>query len=74
MKKRYRLTFNDTACKGCGLCASVCPVKILALNPRRMNDNGYALIDVADMNKCIGCTFCATMCPDSVIRVEQIDE
>lgn len=73
MKKRYQLTFNDRACKGCGLCTSVCPVKILSLNPIRINENGYALIDVNDMNRCIGCTFCAIMCPDSVIKVEEID-
>lgn len=73
MKKQYRLTFNNPACKGCGLCSSVCPTKILGLNPLKINDNGYALIDVVDMTKCIGCTFCAMICPDSVIKVEEID-
>ena len=71
MKKTYTLTFNDAACKGCGLCVSFCPVKILKLNPIRINENGYALIDVSNIDKCIGCTFCAMMCPDSVIKVEE---
>ncbi|NCA97617.1 MAG: 4Fe-4S dicluster domain-containing protein [Bacteroidia bacterium] len=70
---RYQLTFNDDACKGCGLCTSVCPTKILSLNPKRINQAGYSLVDVSNIDKCIGCTFCATICPDSVIKVEQID-
>ena len=33
-----KLTFREDVCKGCGLCVSVCPKKILALsrNPIRI--------------------------------------
>ncbi len=72
--KEHRLTFNNDACKGCGLCVHFCPVKILQLDPSRMNQAGYPLVSVTDIKKCIGCTFCAMMCPDSVIKVESIDE
>ncbi|MFA6627102.1 MAG: 4Fe-4S dicluster domain-containing protein [Bacilli bacterium] len=66
-----KVTFDESKCKGCGLCVAFCPVKILALDPRRMNQHGYQLITVTEPEKCIGCAFCAIMCPDSVITVER---
>lgn len=73
MKKKGRLTFNDEACKGCGLCVAFCPVNILSLDNERINSSGYNLISVSDMDRCIGCAHCAIICPDSVIKVEVID-
>ena len=64
------LTIARETCKGCGLCADVCPKKILALS-KEINSRGYHPISVTDQSKCIGCAFCARMCPDAVIRVEK---
>ena len=36
-----RVSFNEDTCKGCGLCVSVCPVKILKLDTSRVNAIGY---------------------------------
>lgn len=69
-----RIEFNYERCKGCGLCVAFCPTKILELDKQNMNEKGYHLIRVIDMNKCIACTFCATMCPDSVITVYKVEE
>ncbi|HBT59274.1 MAG TPA: 2-oxoacid:acceptor oxidoreductase [Acholeplasmataceae bacterium] len=66
---KYLLEFKDEFCKGCELCVSQCPVKILELSRERFNQSGYALVDVVDINRCIGCTFCAIICPDAVIKV-----
>ena len=74
MLKRHCLTFNNEACKGCQLCVAFCPVKILEMDPERINAAGYNLVKVTNISKCIGCSFCAMICPDSVIKVEQIDE
>ncbi|BCR36471.1 4Fe-4S binding protein [Mariniplasma anaerobium] len=71
--KKGILTFNDKDCKGCELCTSACPVDILYLDKNRMNEKGYHLISVTDMDKCIGCANCAIICPDSVIKVEVND-
>ncbi|MDR1463694.1 MAG: 4Fe-4S binding protein [Oscillospiraceae bacterium] len=65
------VTFQDHLCKGCGLCVSVCPKKIVALCAERLNAKGYHPAQVTDRSACIGCAFCATICPDCVITVEK---
>lgn len=66
-----KVTFREDRCKGCGLCISVCPKKIIIENQERINAKGYYPAEVVDMEKCIGCAFCATICPDCVIQVEK---
>lgn len=70
MKEMAKAIFNEALCKGCGLCASVCPKKIVALK-QTLNSKGYHPAGLTDETKCIGCAFCATMCPDCVIKVEK---
>ncbi len=65
-----KLTIAREVCKGCGLCADVCPRQLLALS-REINTRGYHPIELTDQEKCIGCAFCARMCPDAVITVEK---
>ena len=64
-----RVEFNESYCKGCGLCVSVCPTKTLALSVDRLNEKGYRPAEAKYPEKCIGCANCAIMCPDSVITV-----
>ena len=66
-----RVTFDDERCKGCELCTTVCPKKIVVMSKDRLNSRGYHPAEVLEMDKCIGCAFCATMCPDTVIEVEK---
>lgn len=63
------IIFEDK-CKGCKLCISVCPKKILKSDNEKLNKKGFHPIFVTDNNECIGCAFCATICPDCVIEVE----
>lgn len=65
-----KVTFDNDLCKGCGLCVTACPKKIVALSDE-LNKKGYHPAQVKEQDKCIGCAFCATMCPDSVITVEK---
>lgn len=67
--KKFGLKFEHDRCKGCSLCVSVCPTKILELNKENINAKGYNTIKVIDESKCIGCTFCGLMCPDCVITI-----
>ena len=66
-----KVTFDETLCKGCGLCVDACPKKILALGTEKINAKGYHPAAVTDEGACIGCAFCATMCPDVCITVEK---
>lgn len=64
-----RIEINETLCKGCGLCVTVCPRKIIALQQDKLNAKGFHPAGVEQMNRCIGCAFCATICPDNAIEV-----
>ena len=66
-----KVTFNEEKCKGCELCTTVCPKKIVVMAHDKLNSKGYHPAEVTEMDKCIGCGFCATMCPDTVIEVEK---
>ncbi len=61
--------FNEERCKGCGLCVSVCPQKIIALQKDKLNSKGFHPAGILEMERCTGCTLCATICPDVVITV-----
>ncbi|MCX7615481.1 MAG: 4Fe-4S dicluster domain-containing protein [Clostridiales bacterium] len=66
-----RVSFNEDECKGCGLCISACPKKILVFYKGKINKKGYSPVTCTEPDKCIGCAMCATMCPDVVIKVEK---
>lgn len=70
MVKKYRVSFLEDLCKGCGLCEKFCPMGIIAINSERINSNGYTVASVTDAGKCVGCANCAILCPDSVIKIE----
>jgi len=61
-------------CKGCRLCISVCPKKIIGL-ASHINQMGYTLAVVIEekAHECTGCTACAIMCPDTAISVYRCD-
>lgn len=70
---RAIVTVDEEICKGCGLCASVCPKKIMRINKDKLGSKGYSPAMCVDMGQCIACAMCAIMCPDSAIRVEKED-
>ncbi|MBM6920931.1 4Fe-4S binding protein [Phocea massiliensis] len=65
-----KFSINYERCKGCGLCVSVCPKKILMIDTARLNRKGYNPVEITDRAACISCAMCATMCPDCVITIE----
>ncbi|MBS7286859.1 MAG: 4Fe-4S binding protein [Kiritimatiellae bacterium] len=66
-----KLTFKEDLCKGCGLCVTACPKKILEISKTRLNRKGHAPVSCIDEAACVGCASCAIMCPDCVITVER---
>ena len=65
-----KITVNENLCKGCGLCATACPKKIIVFSDK-LNNKGYHCAHVFEIEKCIGCAMCAIMCPDVAITVEK---
>ncbi len=66
-----KVIVDENVCKGCGLCVSVCPKKILELDGSRVNNKGYNPAICIDEDACISCAFCATICPDTAIAVNK---
>lgn len=67
-----KVTFKEELCKGCELCKTFCPKKIITMSGK-INSKGFhpATIEQDKMEVCIGCATCARMCPDLVIEVEK---
>jgi 2-oxoglutarate ferredoxin oxidoreductase subunit delta len=60
---------DEMYCKGCGLCVSACPQKILILDNNRLTAKGYHPALCENPEECNACTQCATMCPDVAIKI-----
>lgn len=65
----FNVTFREDKCKGCELCISVCPKKILILKDNVINKRGYHPSGITAQEDCIGCSSCALTCPDGVIHI-----
>ena len=71
MAKVFQVTIDKNRCKGCELCITVCPTKILKLDTTRVNSRGYFPAIIYNLAECSGCGSCAKICPDSVITVHR---
>ena len=72
-KKVGRITLDREVCKGCYLCVSFCPEKLIAVS-EKLNQKGYYPAEFIETNtnedrRCTGCATCATICPDVAIEV-----
>ena len=56
-------------CKGCGLCISVCPQRVLVSETGTVNRLGYHPVRLIDATSCTSCALCARVCPDGVFAV-----
>lgn len=56
-------------CKGCNLCTLACPLHVLALTTKNVNQKGYPYAQAVLEDTCNGCTSCAIVCPDGCITV-----
>ena len=64
-----RITVDQSRCKSCELCTTVCPKHLVTIDMDTTTDNPAC---VKDMEACVGCASCAKICPDSAIRIERI--
>jgi 2-oxoglutarate ferredoxin oxidoreductase subunit delta len=63
-----KITISMEFCKGCELCISFCPKKMIRLSSA-VNSSGYATAVCQDGDGCTGCAVCATVCPEAAIEV-----
>ncbi len=70
---KYRVEINDNTCKGCGLCITVCPKKVLEIDKTKVNKKGYNVVSCYKQDECIGCSNCAMICPDVVLSIYKND-
>jgi 2-oxoglutarate ferredoxin oxidoreductase subunit delta len=66
----YQLTIDNERCKGCGLCVSVCPKKVLTLS-EEVNPKGYFPAFQGRPEDCNHCAICCMMCPDVAISITE---
>lgn len=59
---------NESACKGCGICIAMCPVKILSFSVD-LNEMGVHFPRVSSQDKCVKCKNCMIYCPDFAMVV-----
>ena len=50
------VTFDEKMCKGCGLCVTACPKKIVHLSDD-LNKRGYHPAEVTEQDKSIACAY-----------------
>lgn len=65
-----RIEIDETICKGCGLCVTVCPKGLISMSHERFTPKGYRPAELIDpAGDCTGCAICSVICPDAAITV-----
>ncbi len=72
-KTRGRVFINEERCKGCGLCITFCPSKVLERSDR-FNTKGFHPPQAARPEDCTGCDMCGYFCPDYAIYGVRTDK
>ena len=67
----FKYQIDEDRCKGCGLCVSVCPKKVLEIS-EKINTKGYFPVYQARPDDCNFCALCCEMCPDVALEIIEI--
>ena len=63
-----KVKLDVSRCKGCFLCVSVCPKKVL-IPSTELGSKGFEMAQIDNTKECIGCGACYKMCPDYCIEI-----
>ncbi len=69
----YAYAIDPHHCKGCSLCVTVCPKKVLEIS-ESVSPSGYFPVYQARPEDCVFCATCCRMCPDVAITITEIEE
>lgn len=61
VRDEIAVTIDAAACRGCGMCADICPTKVMELDQAEHK----AVVRLAE--DCIGCLSCAYLCPSGAL-------
>lgn len=64
---------DESRCKACDICVSVCPAGVLAMRLEPTSTLG-AMVEIIAPQSCIGCHECELSCPDFAIYVAEKGE
>ncbi len=67
-RKAKRIVIAAELCKGCHICISVCPFGVLKKGDQ-VDNRGFYLPEVVDIDACRVCRLCEMECPDFAITV-----
>lgn len=70
---KFQVVFNRERCKGCELCRTFCPKKLIEMDTH-VNAKGYCPAMITRQEECVGCTSCAMVCPDGAIEIFKEEE
>ena len=65
------ITIHRHFCKGCEICADVCPKHVLNMAVALDRWEG-TLVEVVDIDSCNACMLCEYQCPDFAIEVYNV--
>jgi 2-oxoglutarate ferredoxin oxidoreductase subunit delta len=68
VRKATKIIVDPKYCKGCHICISVCPHGVLEVSPQ-VDNRGFFLPVVKDLEACKVCSLCEMHCPDFAITV-----
>ena len=63
-----KVKLDLSRCKGCFICASVCPKQVLVPSDE-LGVKGFPVVHLDESKECIGCGACSKMCADYCIEI-----